>query len=331
MSDPGPHFGSMTKTDVRTVWRNEQQDFTPWMAQEENISLLGDALGLELEVENTEVAVGPYSADILAKELGTGRFVVIENQFGKTNHDHLGKLITYGSVLDASAVVWLAEEFTEEHHKALDWLNDHTDDELMFYGVVLELWRIDHSRPAVRFNVVSRPPQVSRKEARDISTGELTETRRLQLEFWTEFRQQLLDTKVVSTAQQARPQYWFDVPLGRSGIFLSNIANTYDNRIGVRVYFSNKVADAALEQLAPQREDIERELGEKLKWNPRPENRDKVLVLHHAADLANRDAWPEYVDWMVTTVRKCRKAFMPRLKALDLTPAPAEDDQGPSV
>ena len=113
-------LGNIQKVNVRSVWPNEQQNFTPWLAKEENIVQLGDALKFELEVENTEVAVGPYSADILAKDLATGRYVVIENQFGKTNHEHLGKLITYAAFLNAGAVVWITEEFTEEHQKSLD-------------------------------------------------------------------------------------------------------------------------------------------------------------------------------------------------------------------
>ncbi|NQE53172.1 hypothetical protein C5S29_06230, partial [ANME-1 cluster archaeon GoMg3.2] len=125
-------LGNLKKVNIRKKWPDETSDFTPWLAREENMEKLSLALGLELQVENIEVSVGPYSADILAKDVGSDRYVVIENQLRKTNHDHLGKLITYGSVLDASANVWITSEFTEEHKKALDWLNDHTSDEISF-------------------------------------------------------------------------------------------------------------------------------------------------------------------------------------------------------
>src|SRR3989339_515114 len=121
-------LGNLKKINIRKYFPSESSDFTPWLASEENIAKLGSSIGIELEVENTEVSVGPYSADILAKDIGTGKYVVIENQLEKTNHDHLGKAITYASVLDASAIIWIANEFTEEHKKALDWLNDHTID-----------------------------------------------------------------------------------------------------------------------------------------------------------------------------------------------------------
>lgn len=322
----GTGLGSMRKVNVRKVWPNEQHDFTPWLSQEENIAKLADALGLELEVENTEVAVGPYSADILAKDLGNDRYVVIENQFGKTNHDHLGKLITYSSVLDASAIVWLTEEFTEEHQKALDWLNDHTTDEISFYGVVLELLQIDESRPAVRFNVVSRPTEIVRQAAVAKASDKLTDTRKLQLEFWTAFRERLVAAKVVSSTHTPRPQYWYDVALGRAGIFLSNTANTYENRIGLRVYLSNKVADMALAQLLPQREAIEAEITEKLAWNPTPEKRDKIIALYRDATLEDRSQWPQLLDWLVEMTRRFRNAFMPRIKDLDLTEAVAAQE-----
>lgn len=263
-----------------------------------------------------EASVGPYSADILAKDTGTGKYVIIENQLGKTNHEHLGKAITYGSVLDAGTVIWIATEFTEEHHRALDWLNEYTSDELSFYGVLLEIWQIDESRPAVRFNVISRPVEIKREDATGKSRETLSEAKKLQLEFWSEFRKKLLKSKIVPSAQTPRPQYWFDVPLGRSHIFLSNIANTWENRIGVRVYIGNKIADWALPQLEAQKEEIEKEIGLKLEWNPNPDNRDKVIAITKDVNLQNREEWDASITWLVDMVMRFRKTFMPRVQNL---------------
>jgi hypothetical protein len=309
-------LGAFQKLDVRQMWANEASGFTPWLAEERNMALLGEALGLELEVENVEVAVGPYAADILAKDMGTGRYVVIENQLGKTDHDHLGKVIAYAAVLDASTVVWIASEFTEEHQKALDWLNEYASEDLSFYGVLLELWQIDDSRPAVRFNVVSRPAGITRVDA--AGKPDLSEARTLQLDFWTTFREKLLQAKVVPSAQKARGQYWFDVALGRSGFCLSNIADTYGRRVGVRVYISNKVAPRALPQLLAQKEEIEKELGEHLEWDANPEARDKIIALYHTADIHDRAQLGEQTAWLVSMVAKFRKVFMPRVRDLDL-------------
>lgn len=320
-------LGNLKKVDIRRKWPGEASDFTPWLAREENMEKLSLALGLELQVENIEVSVGPYSADILAKDVGSDRYVVIENQLKKTNHDHLGKLITYGSVLDASANVWITSEFTEEHKKALDWLNDHTSDEISFYGVILELWQIDDSKPAVRFNVISKPADIIRQTAITKASENLTETKKIQLEFWTKFREKLSKRKEIPSVQSARPQYWFDVSLGRSGIHLSNTANTSDNKIGVRVYIANKVANVALPQLLQMKEEIEAEIGEKLEWDPNPENLDKTIGLKRDADLTKRENWEEYLNWLTDMTIKFRKTFSKRVKSLDLTKK-VDDDHG---
>lgn len=307
-----PPLGTIKTVDVKKVWAHEQYEFTTWLAKEENIARLAAAVGLELAVEGVEVAVGPYSADILAKDVGNDHYVIIENQFGKTNHDHLGKLITYASFLDASAIIWVAEHFTEEHQRALDWMNDHTTDDLSFYGVALELWQIDDSNPAVRFNVVTRPP-VTKPVQPPVG---LTEAKKVQLDFWTKFRDRLVEKHVVASAQTPRPQYWFDVALGKAGIYLSNIANTSDGRIGVRVYIGHRYGESALATLEAEREAIEAELGTKLTWNPNPENRDKVIALYRDVDFGNQEKWPEHVEWLVDQVARFRKVFGPRVKLI---------------
>jgi hypothetical protein len=314
-------LGEIKTVGVRSVWAHEEHDFTPWLAREENIAKLSKELGLELQVERIEVPVGPYWADILAKETAGG-FVVIENQFGKTDHDHLGKILTYAATLGATTIIWIAERFTDEHRKVIEWLNEHTSVDFGLYAVEIELWQIDSSRPAVRFNVLSKPTEIARQANVAKSAGPLSDARKLQLEFWTEFRNKLLERKIVASAQTPRPQYWFEVPLGRANIYLSNIANTSDGRIGVRVYIGNKIADAALPQLVAEREAIESEIGHPLLWNPNPDNDDKIVALSRDADLYDRGKWPEYISWLVDMVDKFKRVFGPRVLALDLTAAP---------
>jgi hypothetical protein len=311
-------LGSLKYLKLSQVWPHEEHDFTPWLSQQENLSALADKLGLELQLERVEVPVGPYCADILARDV-SGDYVVIENQFNKTNHDHLGKLVTYGATLGASIIIWIAEKFSEEHQKAIQWLNENTKDNGSFFAVQLKVFQIDGSKPAVEFSIVEKPNELARAAIMARDTGELSEGQKVQYDFWVLFQKKLLEKKVVASAQTPRPQYWFDVPLGRANFALSNTANTVDNKIGIRVYLSNKVADAALDQLITDKIAIENEIGVPLKWNPNPEKRDKIISLVREADLSNRDAWPEYIEWLVDMTSRFRKVFMPRIKNLNVS------------
>ena len=305
-------LGKIKKVELRKIWRNEAYDFTPWLA--ENLEQIGEAIGLELEFESSEVSVGPFSADILAKDTGTDKFVVVENQLEKTNHDHLGKCITYASVLDASAVIWIASQFTDQHKKALDWLNDHTSDDIGFYGIKIELWQIDQSQPAVRFNVVSEPNIAVRQATKRKEQGELTETKKIQFDFWTAFRDKLESTGKIRSLQTPRPQYWFDIALGKSGINLSNTFNTDTNEIGVRVYISNKKVDDWLPYFESKKAIIEAKIGEELIWNPNPENKDKVIVLTKYFDLERQENWQEAIEWLTDQTISFKEVFAKVIK-----------------
>jgi hypothetical protein len=310
-------LGEIKKLRMNELWKHEEQDFTPWLASEENIQRLSEAIDIELQVEGIEVKVGPFTADILARDM-LGSYVIIENQYGKTNHDHFGKMLTYAATLGAKTVVWIAERFTDEHRKAIEWLNENTTDELSLFAVEAEIWVIDNSRPALRLNVLSEPTEIARQAVAVKAAGGMTEAKALQLDFWTIFRERLLEKKVVQSAQAARPQYWFDVSLGRSGVVISNIANTSDGRIGARLYLNHRIANQVLAKLERERSAIEIEFGEKLVWNPTPEKMDKIISLTRDVDLEDRSKWPEYCDWLVDRVAKFRSVFGPRVRNMDL-------------
>jgi Domain of unknown function (DUF4268) len=180
------------------------------------------------------------------------------------------------------------------------------------------VWQIDESKPSVKFNTISKPAFIKRQTAISTSLENLTPTRKLQYEFWFQFRERLIDTKKLPSTQSPRPQYWFDIALGRSGFCLSCIANVSDNKIGVRTYLHSKTADTALERLLEQKSEIESELGFNVEWNPNPENTDKVIACVRDADFQNKAKWDEYLNWMVETALKMREVFMPRVKKLDL-------------
>src|SRR5438132_14411087 len=158
-------LGRLKKVDLREVFSSEAGDFTPWLAQEENLSLLGETIGIDLELEAQEKDVGPFRADILCKDTATESWVLVENQLERTDHTHLGQLLTYAAGLQAVTIVWIAPRFTDEHRATLDWLNEITDDRFNFFGLEIELWRIGTSPVAPKFNVVSQPNDWSKTVA----------------------------------------------------------------------------------------------------------------------------------------------------------------------
>ena len=296
----------------RKMWPNEQQDFTPWLV--EHIEELGDTIGLELEVVGREVSVGPYSADILAKDISSNDYVVIENQLEKTNHDHLGKSITYASALNAKTIVWIATDFTEEHKKAFDWLNDNTNEDLSFWAIQLELWEVSVDSASMRFNVVCTPSS-NVKTIKSKSSSE-SETTKIQLDFWTKFREKLFATKKFSSLHTPRPQYWFDVALGRSGINLSNTCNVQKSIVGVRVYISSRVVDTFLPALEARKDEINKALGCEPEWFPNPNAIDKTIALQHQTDLSDPEKIEEALDWMVKHTIIFRDVFSKEIKAI---------------
>lgn len=128
-------LGRLERVELRNVWASEATDFTPWLARAENMSVLGEALNIDLELEAQERSVGPFRADLLCKDIDTGRWVLIENQLERTDHTHLGQLLTYASGLDAVTIVWVAARFTEEHRSTLDWLNKITNDRFSLFRI----------------------------------------------------------------------------------------------------------------------------------------------------------------------------------------------------
>lgn len=143
--------------DLRKVWPHEALDFTPWLAKDENIAILGNEIGMEIAVDGTESAVGDFSVDIIATDIATGQKVIIENQLEDTNHDHLGKLITYAAGKDAQTIIWVVKHAREEHRAAIEWLNNHTDDDIGFFLCEIHLYKVGSSNPAVKFSVIEKP------------------------------------------------------------------------------------------------------------------------------------------------------------------------------
>jgi len=313
-------LGRLEKIDLRDIWKTEDQDFTPWLAREDNIALLADTLGLELEVEAQEKEVGPFRADILCKEVRNDSWVLIENQLERTDHRHLGQLITYAAGLKAVTIVWVAATFTEEHRAALDWLNTITDEDFRFFALEVELWRIGDSPAAPKFNIISKPNEWSKTvgaATRRIEIEALTETKQLQLAFWQALHIELQSHPNIRT-RKPRPQHWTTMSIGRSGMHLGAILNSREERIGVELYLGNDNAFAYFKELEGEKEQIEKALGFSPIWKALPEKRaSRILLYKQGCPLDSRDRWPEYRAWITKHLEDFDRVFRPRVKKLN--------------
>ena len=180
-------LGKLEKVELRAFWKKEDRDFTPWLVTEGNIQILSEAIGIDLEVQSHEESVGPFRADILCLDTATNHYVLIENQLERTDHIHLGQLMTYAAGLDAVTIIWISPRFTEEHRAALDWLNRITDDTFSFFGIEIELYRIGDSPAAALFSIVSKPNDWAKSVKKTATTQSTNERSILQQEYWSEF------------------------------------------------------------------------------------------------------------------------------------------------
>lgn len=312
-------LGRLVQVDLRKIWNDEARDFTPWLAGEDNLALLGETIGIDLELKAQEKSVGPFRADILCKNTVTNDWVLIENQLEKTDHIHLGQLLTYGAGLEAVTIVWIAEHFTDEHRATLDWLNEITDEKFNFFGLEIELWQIGESPIAPRFNIVSKPNDWSRTISEIANNPDLTPVKQLQLEYWTKFRDFLHDRDSILKPQKPLPQSWTNFALGRTHFGLSAQVNTRDNKIGVAIGLGGPNAKPHFAILQHEKEAIEKGIGEKLTWKNSEDNKTCGISLSKDdAALTNQENWPEQFHWLQEKLEAFYRTFSPLAKSIDV-------------
>jgi hypothetical protein len=316
------NLGKLEKIELRNIWMSESSHFTPWLAREENLLTLGETLGLELELEAQERAVGPFRADILCKDIGTNAWVLIENQLERTDHSHLGQLLTYASGLEAVTIVWIAARFTEEHRSTLDWLNRITDETFRFFGVEVELWRIGDSPAAPRFNIVSKPNNWNKlvsQAARAIDETELTGTKALQLTYWGALGSVLMaQGGPLARERKPQPQSWMSYAIGRSGFGINAAMARPKRLVRAELYISNPNAKAFYHLLHAQKSEIEADLGYLLDWEELPEGSDtRISTSLTQIDPEDQADWPRQHDWLAARLNEFYRVFVSRVKALD--------------
>lgn len=298
-------LGKLEKIDdLRTIWPHEAQNFTKWLAQEENLGLLSETIGIELVLEERESSVGDFSADLYASEEGTGRKVIIENQLEDTNHDHLGKIITYASGKNAEVIVWIVKRARDEHRQAIEWLNQHTDEKIGFFLLEIELWRIDESSPAPKFNVVERPNDWVKemKAAESLSEGQ-----QLQLRYWRAFNDYAFgksDFRKIFSQRKAQPQHWYNFSVGSSHYHIELTASLQKKRISAGIYFPDD--KESYSRFLEKKELVEAHLGAPVEWIEAKKS-CRFIVLRSGDMNKGQEAWEEFFEWYCSLSVKLRE------------------------
>jgi len=308
----------LDKVDLREVWNHEALDFTNWLAKPENMKLLGDEIGIDIDIDSvkTEEAVGDFHLDILAQEEGSERKIIIENQLEPTDHDHLGKVITYASGHSANIIIWIVEEARPEHQKAVDWLNEHTDEEINLFLIEMEVWKIGNSLPAPKFNIIVQPNNWVKEVKRNIESEELTETKKLQLEFWTRFNEFAKANKTILRLRDAKPHHWYDLALGSSKAHISLSVNTKEGAVGCEIWISNN--KELFNALLDNKESIEKELGANLDWMELQAKKASRIKLTSRIDMTQKESWDSAFGWLQSWGEKFHKIFGKYIRTLDI-------------
>lgn len=297
--------------DLRTVWPHEALDFTPWLAEDNNLALLANELGIEITADETESPVGDFNVDVVATEVGTGKKIIIENQLEDTNHDHLGKLITYASGKGASTIIWIVKHAREEHRAAIEWLNNHTDDEVGFFLCEIHLYRIGSSKPAVKFEVIEKPNDWTKTVKKKDS---INPSEQFRLEYWQEFNEYAFaNTQFSHTFNRRKPttDHWMTLSIGSSACsVVIDLIRKYGHLI-VELYISD---DKELYQsLYAKKETIEQEIGCALEWRELPDKKASRIMLIKPVDFDDKTTWVSQFDWLMETTTKFKKVFKKHL------------------
>lgn len=322
----------LEEVELREVWPDEAQNFTPWLAKEENLDLLAQTLNMELELEAQEIYVGDFRADILCRNTENPEhetWVLIENQLRETNHKHLGQILTYSAGLDAHTVIWIAKKFREEHRAALDHLNEITDERFRYFGVEIKVWKIGDSARAPQFEIVSSPNDWRREvsqEARRAETENFSPARLQRKKFWTQFHDYMTQIGSQLRLRERKSTRYIVFDIGRRGFAIAAWVN-YRKRLLIELYMTGKNAPAHFHLLKEQCKEIENKFGDSLEWQ---EERHNVILWLDVVNPTDETDWLNQHEWLASKLELFDKVFRPRIKALnadDWEPPEGEDDE----
>lgn len=306
-------LGKLQEVDIRKLWSHEQYDFSEWLSRPENLEILNDAIGLTLTEVEKEVYVGAYRCDLVGIDETTGDRVIIENQLEMSNHDHLGKVITYASGLDAKVVVWIVKEAREEHRSAIEWLNNNTPEKLNFFLIEIHAYQIGDSLCAPKFEIVEKPNGFIKNAKSQSGSGEYNKSQAARLEFWTKFNEVVVERGKPFSVRKATVDHWYDVAIGVTGTHISLTIINKDGYAGVELYISN---DKELyDKLFSQKDEIEEKLGIDVEWQ-RLDGKKASRIIHKipGLDFENQSNYNVLMNKMIDVAVLFSKVFKKYIK-----------------
>jgi hypothetical protein len=308
-----PNLSRITKINPRDIWKHEALDFTKWLAKEENISVLCEELGIEIENIKAEAAAGRYNVDIIGDESYSKRKVIIENQLEPTDHKHLGQILTYASAYDAALIIWVVTDYTEEHRQAIDWFNRNIAVGISFFLVQIEVYKIENSSPAPKFNIICEPNDWGKTIKKSENGDAFSELKLQQQEFWEVMKEYASSIATsLNYSRPPKPQHWYEMALGTSKCCISLTQNSQKKYVGCELYIWS---DSDLfKKLFSQKDQIEKELGIELQWMELPNATASRIIITYNGDPRDRSKWDEYKKWLVSTADLFSKVFIKYIK-----------------
>jgi hypothetical protein len=296
-------LGILVNVDIREIWKREDTGFTKWLSEEQNLALLSQEIGIPLKLHKVEASVGKYSADIVAEveNMEQKEYVIIENQLELTDHDHLGKLITYGSGFNAKILVWIFKDIDDEHRQAIDWLNENS--ELNIFALKIEAWRIGDSKPAPKLQIICSPNNWAKLLKKSSEESKVTNTNLMQLDFWNNFNNYLREHKNSFNPRKALPQNWYDLSVGKAQINLRLVISYQNNNIRCDIIITED--KPMFKKMFEKKEDIETELGFSPEWNELPDNKSSIIrYYNNSVNLTNKENYESYFKWLLDISEK---------------------------
>lgn len=316
--------GKRTQVSIRSVWAKETE-FSDWLVTSEGLELLSEDLEIQIENPVREVRGTNFPCDLVANMVGEEKHIVaIENQFGKTNHDHLGKLLTYAATHKAMTGIWIAEEVADDHRQVIDWLNENTPNSIYLYLAELKVYSINGSPPAPQLDLICRPNISMKQDNSSASDSERTR-HEWRLAFWQDIHNEIKQAKPPFNLQKPSTDHWSSIALGRSGFHISMLLTPKNKSIAVEVTVQPEWKATAYQQLYDQKETIEAELGRKLKWREMPDKISSRIILEESLDPADDNNRKQVCEWFREWTPKMHKAF--KLRIMNLQEHKASNDE----